>query len=68
LTQPLQVIVAGRKRNTGQYEAGMTLWSMAPHPVDLHVVDGAGHYEMYGEPRYVDEAIGRLTNFYRLHP
>ncbi|WP_218829667.1 MULTISPECIES: alpha/beta hydrolase [unclassified Rhodococcus (in: high G+C Gram-positive bacteria)] len=64
LTQPLQVIIAGRKGNTGQYEAGMALWDMAPNPVDLLIVDGAGHYEMYDEPRYVDQAVDRLSNFY----
>ncbi len=31
-------------RSTDQYETGMALWDMAPNPVDLHVVDGAGHY------------------------
>ena len=64
LTQPLQVIVAGRRGNTGQYEAGMKLWSLAPNPVDLLVVEGAGHYEMYDEPRYLDQAIERLSTFY----
>jgi fermentation-respiration switch protein FrsA (DUF1100 family) len=67
LTQPLQVIIAGRKGNTGQYESGMKLWGLAPTPVDLHVVEGAGHYEMYDEPAYVDAAVERLTAFYRDH-
>lgn len=30
MTQPLQVILAGRKGNTRSYEAGMMLWEMAP--------------------------------------
>ncbi|MFD8509930.1 alpha/beta hydrolase [Streptomyces antimycoticus] len=64
LTQPLQVIVAGRQGNTGQYEAGMKLWRLAPNPIDLLIVEGAGHYEMYDEPRYVDQAMERLTAFY----
>lgn len=64
LTQPLQVIVAGRKGVTGQYEAGMALWDMAPNPVDLMVVDGAGHYEMYDVPEYLDQAVERLASFY----
>jgi fermentation-respiration switch protein FrsA (DUF1100 family) len=67
LTQPLQVIVAGRKGNTGQYEAGMALWNMAPNPIDLLIVEGAGHYEMYDVPEYVDRAIDRLDAFYREH-
>ncbi|MFG1926465.1 alpha/beta hydrolase [Cryptosporangium sp. NPDC048952] len=67
LTQPLQVIIAGRKGVTRQYETGMRLWEIAPNPVDLMVVDGAGHYEMYDEPRYVDPAVERLAAFYRDH-
>ncbi|MEU5032471.1 alpha/beta hydrolase, partial [Streptomyces milbemycinicus] len=64
MTQPLQVILAGRIGNTGTYDAGMQLWKMAPNPVDLMVIDGAGHYKMYDEPEYVDAAVERLTNFY----
>ncbi|MFJ9622114.1 alpha/beta hydrolase [Streptomyces sp. NPDC101181] len=64
MTQPLQVILAGRIGNTGSYDTGMRLWKLAPNPVDLMVVDGAGHYEMYDEPEYVDAAIERLTTFY----
>ena len=64
MTQPLQVILAGRRGNTGSYEAGMKLWEIAPNPVDLMVIDGAGHYEMYDEPGYVDAATERLANFY----
>jgi len=64
LTQPLQVIVAGRRGVTMSYEAGMKLWEMAPNPVDLLVVEGAGHYEMYDVPQYVDQAVERLASFY----
>ncbi|WP_210570413.1 alpha/beta hydrolase [Streptomyces sp. GESEQ-4] len=64
MTQPLQVILAGRIGNTGSYESGMQLWKLAPNPVDLMVIDGAGHYEMYDEPAYVDAAVDRLVTFY----
>ncbi|MFF0727322.1 alpha/beta hydrolase [Streptomyces sp. NPDC004134] len=67
MTQPLQVILAGRVGNTGSYEAGMQLWKTAPNPVDLMVIEGAGHYEMYDEPAYVDAAVERLTDFYVNH-
>ena len=67
LTQPLQVILAGRKGVTGSYEAGMKLWQLAPNAVDLMVVEGAGHYEMYDVPEYVDQAVDRLVNFYQEH-
>jgi uncharacterized protein len=64
LTQPLQVVLAGRRGNTGSYESGMRLWELAPNPVDLMVIEGAGHYEMYDEPAYVDAAVARLVAFY----
>ncbi|MFC8305879.1 alpha/beta hydrolase [Streptomyces olivaceus] len=64
MTQPLQVVLAGRIGNTGSYDMGMRLWKMAPNPADLMVIDGAGHYEMYDVPEYVDAAIARLADFY----
>ncbi|MDI2031151.1 alpha/beta hydrolase [Saccharopolyspora sp. TS4A08] len=67
LTQPLQVVVAGRRGSTGSYEDGVRLWELAPNPVDLMVIDGAGHYELYDEPRYVDPAVERLTEFFSTH-
>ncbi|WP_226359921.1 alpha/beta hydrolase [Pseudonocardia sp. ICBG1142] len=67
MTQPLQVVLAGRVGTTGSSEAGMRLWETAPNPVDLMVVDGAGHYEMYDEPTYVDAAVDRLAGFYSTH-
>ncbi|WP_020576639.1 hypothetical protein [Actinopolymorpha alba] len=62
--KPGRVILAGRIGNTGSYESGMQLWKLAPNPVDLMVIDGAGHYEMYDEPEYVDAAVDRLVDFY----
>ena len=64
MTQPLQVILAGRIGTTGSYESGMRLWELAPNPVDLMVIDGAGHYELYDVPEYVDAAADRLAVFY----
>ena len=68
LTQPLQVVVGGRRGNTGQYEAGQTLFDLSPSSdKDFFVVDGAGHYEMYYKPDYVNEAVERLASFYERH-
>lgn len=67
MTQPLQVILAGRLGNTGSYESGMRLWKLAPNPVDLMVIDGVGHYEMYDVPEHVDTAVDRLVAFYTDH-
>lgn len=67
MTQPLLVVLAGRVGNTGTYESGIRLWNMAPNPVDLMEIEGAGHYEMYDVPRYVDAAVDRLAGFYTGH-
>jgi uncharacterized protein len=68
LTQPLQVIVGGRRGNTGQYEAGHRLFELSPAAdKDLFVVEGAGHYDLYYKPEYVDPAVERLAKFYAKH-
>ena len=38
-----------------------------PNARDLMVVEGAGHYDMYDRPEYVDPAVERLAAFYREH-
>jgi uncharacterized protein len=68
LTQPLQVIVGGRRGATGQYETGQTLFDLAPTAEkNFFVVEGAGHYDMYHKPEYVDQAVDRLAPFYSKH-
>jgi fermentation-respiration switch protein FrsA (DUF1100 family) len=68
LTQPLQVIVGGKRGNTGQYEAGQWLFELSPAAEkDFFVVEGAGHYDMYYKPEYVNPAIDRLVPFYSKH-
>jgi uncharacterized protein len=68
LVQPLQVIVGGRRGNTGQYEAGHELFKLSPAAdKDIFVVEGASHYDMYYKPEYVNPAIERLVPFYAKH-
>lgn len=68
LTQPLLVIVGGKRGSTGQHESGKTLFGMAPtSDKDLLVIDGAGHYDMYDKPAYVDLAVERMARFYAQH-
>ena len=68
LTQPLQVIVAGRLGTTFSFEDGKTLFERAPNKKGFFVVEGAGHYEMYDKPQYVNQAIDCLDDFYRQYP
>jgi fermentation-respiration switch protein FrsA (DUF1100 family) len=68
LTQPLQVIVGGKRGNTGQYEAGHRLLELSPAAEkSIFVVEGAGHYDMYYKLEYVNQAIDRLAPFYSEH-
>lgn len=67
LAQPLQVIVGGRRGITGSYEDGETLYALAPGEKDFFVIEGAGHYDMYHIPEYVDQAVAKLVSFYRKH-
>lgn len=68
LTQPLQVIVGGRKGMTRSYENGEDLFRRAKvKNKDFFVVEGAGHYEMYWVPEYVDQAVDKLAAFYAKH-
>ncbi|TVU90881.1 alpha/beta hydrolase [Vreelandella titanicae] len=68
LTQPLQVIVGGRRGNTGQYKNGKALFNSSPAAEkDFFVVEGASHYDLYHKSDYVNQAIERLTLFYSKH-
>ena len=67
LTQPLQVIVGGRRGSTGSYEDGEALVRRAPEAEALCVIAGAGHYDMYHRPGYVRQAVSRLTAFFNAH-
>jgi uncharacterized protein len=68
LIQPLQVIVGGRRGTTGQFESGQRLFDLSPSSdKDFMVVEGAGHYDLYYKPAYVDQAVDRLAAFYTRH-
>jgi fermentation-respiration switch protein FrsA (DUF1100 family) len=67
LTQPLQVVVGGRKGNTGSYNDGRWLADHAPGETDFLVIEGAGHYALYDVPEYIDPAVERLAAFYARH-
>ena len=67
LVQPLQVIVGDRVGEFGSYLDGRELHRRAPGEKDLLVVEGAGHYDLYDRPQYVDQAVERLVAFYGTH-
>ena len=67
LTQPIQIVVGGRIGTTGSFADGHLLWEKCPQKREILVVEGAGHYDMYDKPEYVDRAIECLGKFYDEH-
>ncbi len=64
LSQPLQVIVGNRVGSFGSYRDGYELFRRATSEKDLYIVDGAGHYDLYDVPQYVDQAVNTLCAFF----
>ncbi|MGX9964133.1 alpha/beta hydrolase [Roseomonas sp. F4] len=64
LVQPLQVIIGGVPGSTRSDEDGRRLWASAPNRRDLVVIEGAGHYDLYDRPVFVDQAVASLDGFF----
>ena len=67
LTQPLQIIIGDKQEAFGSYRDGQELYRRATCEKDLLVVEGASHYDLYDIPKYVDQAVNKLTEFYGKH-
>ena len=67
LTQPVQVIVAGRLGTTFSFIDGQTLFEKSSNRQGFHIVEGAGHYDMYDKEPYVTEAVDNLDSFFGRH-
>ncbi|SFW88700.1 alpha/beta hydrolase [Amycolatopsis australiensis] len=65
LTQPLQVIVGDVPGAFGSYRDGFELFDRARSAKkDIFVVQGASHYDLYDQPKYVDQAVAKLESFF----
>ena len=65
LTQPLLVIVGDKVGAFGSYRDGFTLFNKAASTnKTIHVVKGAGHYDLYDHPEATGEALEELAAFY----
>ncbi|MEU3626906.1 alpha/beta hydrolase [Amycolatopsis coloradensis] len=65
LTQPLQVIVGDVPGAFGSYRDGFELFDRArSEKKDIFVVQGASHYDLYDQPKYVDQALAKLGTFF----
>jgi fermentation-respiration switch protein FrsA (DUF1100 family) len=61
LTQPI-LLIAGSKADTKFFSD--QAYGLAHGEKELFVVDGATHISLYDVPEYVDQAVGKLTEFY----
>lgn len=61
LTQPL-LLIAGSKADTKIFSD--QAYELSKGPKELFVVDGATHIDMYDVPKYVDQAIAKMTKFF----
>jgi fermentation-respiration switch protein FrsA (DUF1100 family) len=62
LTQPLQIIIGSVPGAFGSYRDGFELFNRARSAKkDLFVVDGASHYDLHDQPKYVDQALKSST-------
>ncbi|WET76246.1 alpha/beta hydrolase [Amycolatopsis sp. QT-25] len=65
LTQPLQVIIGDVPGGFGSYRDGFELFDRArSEKKDIFVVQGASHYDLYDQPKYVDQALAKLGTFF----
>ncbi|NED37143.1 alpha/beta hydrolase [Streptomyces sp. SID8499] len=66
LTQPLQIIVGDVPGGFGSYRDGFELFDRArSEKKDIFVVKGASHYDLYDQPKYVDQAFEKITPFFQ---
>jgi len=65
LTQPLEVIVGSRPGGFGSNKSGHAIFEKAASvQKDLVVLDGASHFDLYDNPKYVDAAVEKFDAFF----
>ncbi|KAL0940186.1 X-Pro dipeptidyl-peptidase protein [Colletotrichum truncatum] len=66
LTQPLQVIVGTKPGSFGSIQDGKSLYDIAAsNDKNIISIENASHFDLYDNSEYVDQAVTRLSTFYR---
>ncbi|MET7511818.1 alpha/beta hydrolase [Streptomyces albidoflavus] len=66
LTQPVQIVVGDVPGAFGSYRDGFELFNRArSEKKDILVIEGASHYDLYDQPKYVDQALEKLGSFFK---
>ncbi|HHP7529961.1 alpha/beta hydrolase [Staphylococcus aureus] len=61
LTQPVLFIAGSEAGTLWQSE---NAYERALEPKDIHIVEGANHFDMYDKEPFVTEAVGKMKSFY----
>lgn len=64
LTQPLLVIVGSK---AGSRWMGEKAVELSTHEKELFVVEGATHVSLYDIPEHMEQAVGKLAAFFKVH-
>jgi fermentation-respiration switch protein FrsA (DUF1100 family) len=66
LTQPLLVIIGDKVGAFGSYRDGFDLYNKAASTnKKMHIVKGAGHYDLYDNPKATNEALEQMIPFFQ---
>ncbi|MGL5637975.1 MAG: hypothetical protein ACRCXX_00115 [Cetobacterium sp.] len=57
------MLIAGSKANTRPYNEHAYL--LANEPKEIFFVEGATHISLYDIPEYVNQAVDKMTQFYK---
>ena len=65
LTQPLQIIVGDKVGGFASYRNGFEVYTRAgSKEKDIMVLSGISHYDLYDQPKAVEPAVEKLTEFF----
>lgn len=66
LTQPLQVVVGSKPGAFGSNRDGHEVFKRAASSnKDIQVLEGASHFDLHDNPKYVDTAVNKFAEFFR---
>lgn len=65
MTQPLQIIVGDKVGAFMSYRNGFEVYTRAASKEkDIMVLQGISHYDLYDQPKAVNPAVEKLTEFF----
>ena len=62
LDRPLLVVAGSKAGSLWQSERAVEL---SNGPRELYVIEGAGHFDLYDNPKYINMALKKMTDFFK---